>query len=197
MGNDILGGRYRSLLGLYYSTGKHVLSSTIGFGDMAQNESDSEDLMAEATALKRRIELRCPGEKQNVIAGFRDDGRLSIYFGHDPVYHVDEWGCLRRAFVDGRLYRSHGTTLARLTRVRTREQTELQRYDLSDEELEQFRQVACERLERFRQMLADGRAERVAQVPADETSLPAGLEQQIGVILEGNMQLAPAIRAGR
>jgi hypothetical protein len=73
---------------------------------MSRNESDREDLMAEATALRRRVQLQVPGEALSIIAGFRDEGRVSIYFGPDPVYHFDEQGRLRRAFVAGRLYRT-------------------------------------------------------------------------------------------
>jgi len=60
-----------------------------------------------------------PGEPENVIARFRADGSPSIYFGSDPVYHFDEAGRLRRAFVEEQLFRTQGDTLARLTRTRT------------------------------------------------------------------------------
>jgi hypothetical protein len=105
---------------------------------MARQESDREDLMREATALVRRVELDVPGEPEPVVCGFHADGRLSVYFGSDPVYHFDPEGRLRRAFVDGHLFRTQGTTLACLTRVRTHAVTELRRRDLNPEELAAF-----------------------------------------------------------
>src|SRR5262245_19900425 len=105
---------------------------------MSRHEADREDLMAEATALARRVKLSVPGEVERVVAGFRATGRLSIYFGGEPVYHFDAEGRLRRAFVNGLLYRTQGTTLARLRRERSAEVTELRRRDLSPTELRQF-----------------------------------------------------------
>src|SRR5713226_9555672 len=105
---------------------------------MARYESDREDLMAEATALRERVELEVPGEAEHFVAGFRDDGRWSIYFGADPVYHFDANGGLRRAFVAGDLYRSQARTLARLIRTRTQSEVQLVRHDLDPDELEQF-----------------------------------------------------------
>ena len=84
---------------------------------MARQEVDREDLIAEAVALRRRIELALPGCDNPVVAGYRSTGALSLYFGADPVYQFDERGRLRRAFVGGHLYRTQGTTLAELTRV--------------------------------------------------------------------------------
>src|SRR5262245_3342321 len=105
---------------------------------MSRHESDREDLMAEATALRERIALQLGGETEHVVLGFRDNGGWSLYFGSDPVFHFDAAGGLRRAFVDGELYRSQGTTLARLTRTRTDREVQLVRHDLSQGELEEF-----------------------------------------------------------
>src|SRR5262245_59756620 len=105
---------------------------------MARREADREDLMREATALRQRIELQIPGEPEPVVAGFRDDGRLSLYFGPDPAYHFDAAGRLRRAYCDGHLYRSQGNTLARLVRERSAAETTLRRSDLRPDELGRF-----------------------------------------------------------
>ena len=98
---------------------------------MALHETHREDLFAEATALVRRIELRVPGEPHPVVAGCRASGAWSVYFGPDPCYHFDEQGRLRRAFVDDRLYRTQGNTLAQLSRKRHADNVELSRIDLS------------------------------------------------------------------
>ncbi|MGH7129995.1 MAG: hypothetical protein ACREJB_15520, partial [Planctomycetaceae bacterium] len=83
--------------------------------------------MREATALARRVEIVCPDETEPVIAGVREDGTLSVYFGADPAYHFDASGRLRRAFAAGCLYRTQGHTLARLLRRRTASVVELLR----------------------------------------------------------------------
>ncbi|MDA1017654.1 MAG: hypothetical protein O3A00_24745 [Planctomycetota bacterium] len=114
---------------------------------MAKSESDREDLMREATALVERIEFRISDEAQPIVAGFRRDGRFSIYFDADLVYHFDEQHRLRRAFVDGDLYRTQGTTLARLRRERTQSQTVLRSHDLSADELADFRTALMNRLQ--------------------------------------------------
>ena len=139
---------------------------------MSRNETDREDLMAEATALRRRVELQVPGEAQSVIAGFWDAGRVSIYFGPDPVYHFDEQGRLRRAFEAGRLYRTQGTTLARLTRERTDETTSLVRHDLSDAELQDFLAVMRSRSQKLQEMIETQQVTIVQQVPEDSLILP-------------------------
>ena len=64
---------------------------------MARNESDREDLIREATALRNRIEWKIPDEPELVFAGIRSDGSLAIYFGPDPVYQFSIDGGLRRA----------------------------------------------------------------------------------------------------
>jgi hypothetical protein len=64
---------------------------------------------------------------------------MSIFIGQDPVYQFDSEGRLRRAFVDGLLYRSHHTTLAMLKRERSETQTLLLRTDLPDDALQSFR----------------------------------------------------------
>ncbi|MCA9054904.1 MAG: hypothetical protein KDA75_13780 [Planctomycetaceae bacterium] len=105
---------------------------------MARHEADREDLLAEAQALYPRAEWRLPGRSELVTAGIRRDQFVSIYFGGDPCYHFDHDARLRRAFVADALYRTHGTTLARLTRERAADETVLNRVDLSKDAVEQF-----------------------------------------------------------
>src|SRR5579862_7381213 len=93
--------------------------------------ASSEDRIRDATALVERIELRSAEGGQTIDAGFRDDGRLSLYFGDDPYYQFDAAGRLRRSFVDGRIVLSQGSGLKALTRERTSETSVLNRHDLS------------------------------------------------------------------
>jgi hypothetical protein len=139
---------------------------------MARHETDHEDLMAEATSLRERVEFALPGAAEHVVAGVRDAGDWSLYFGSDPVFHFDARGALRRAFVGGNLYRSQGTTLARLTRTRTEREVQLVRHDLEPDERESFLAAMRERLERMHAGLTNGAARIVQQVPPDADLRP-------------------------
>ena len=114
---------------------------------MARHESDREDMIREATALRNRIEWQLPSESEPVFAGVRSEGSLSVYFGPDPVYQFSPAGGLRRAYSGGFLYRTQGTTLARLRRARSTEQTILLRADLDEDVLAQFLCKMDERLD--------------------------------------------------
>ena len=139
---------------------------------MARHETDREDLMAEAIALRQRVALKVPGESECVVAGFRDNGCCSIYFGPDPVYHFDSSGGLRRAFIAGDLYRGQGRTLARLTRTRTGGEVQLIRRDLNPAELACFLAAMRGQLERLHDALVDDSARVVQQVPAEADIRP-------------------------
>ena len=101
-------------------------------------EADREDLLAEAVNLRERIELWMPGAEVATTIGCNDLGHWSFYFGAEPMYRFDAAGQLRRAVREGKLYRTQGTTLAELTRVRTEQETQLQRRDLIPGEVEAF-----------------------------------------------------------
>lgn len=113
---------------------------------MARQESDREDLIRDAVAYADRIEWLVPGEAMPVFAGLRNDGCFAVYFGPDPVYHFDSEGRLRRAFVDGLLYRTQGSTLASLDRQRMADETVLERSDLKADDLASFLDSMAERL---------------------------------------------------
>src|SRR5690349_16078294 len=105
---------------------------------MARNESDREDLWAEATGLFPCWELTIPGDEEPVVVGFKSNGALSIYFNAELVYQFDAECRLRRGYEDGFLYRSEGMTLSRLQRRRSDEETNLLRTDLNAKELWEF-----------------------------------------------------------
>lgn len=161
---------------------------------MARHEADREDLMREATALRERIELRVAGEPEPVVAGWRADGRFSLYFGADPAFHFDTEGCLRRAFQDGDLYRSQGRTLARLRRSRTATETTLLRHDLDSRELEQFFANLRERLTALRATIEAEGIEVCREVPAGGNLVRRLRDELAQVRFEG---LAPPSRAAR
>jgi len=100
---------------------------------MAREEHAREDLMAEATGLLPRLELQVPGEDQPVVAGWKPNGWLSVYFGESPVYHFDASGGLRRAYRDGRLFRVEGPQVVALDRQRSAEASQLLRQPLAPE----------------------------------------------------------------
>lgn len=150
--------------------------------------------MAEATALRERIELLLPDQSPPVVAGFRDRGRWSVYFGPDPAYHFDAEGALRRAFVGGDLYRSHAHTLARLTRSRTGTAVYLVRNDLAPTELQRFLAQMGEDLDRLHSALEKGAARIVQQIPAG-----GDLRQRLLQVIAGAQsgQLSAAIKKRR
>lgn len=106
---------------------------------MAQQESEKEDLMREATAMVARAEIRCDSMPELITMGFFSDDRFSIYFAQDRFYQFDADAKLRRAYCDGFLFRSQSWTLARLHRTRDGGKTVLQRTDLTPAALNDFR----------------------------------------------------------
>jgi hypothetical protein len=162
---------------------------------LARNESDREDLIREAQGLPDRAEWQVPGEPEPVVTGVKRNGSLCLYLGSDPVYQFDPEGRLRRAYVDGYLYRTQGHTLARIHRERSETETALVRYDLNDGELLGFLRTMTARLQTLSDALAAGRATLLRSVEQDST---AGLPDFAALIAAAcsNPVLAPAI-AGR
>ncbi len=158
---------------------------------MARHESDREDLMREATALKRRVRLQPPAGGPMLVAGFHRDGALSLYFEADPVYHFDSAGLLKRAYIDGDLYRTQGETLAKLTRVRSDRETQLIRIDLTPDECDRVRKAVINRLTGLHDSLAAGSLQAVETVPSGDPIVP-DLLSVIGLILRQEIRLAPA-----
>jgi hypothetical protein len=136
---------------------------------MARDESNREDLLREATALVERIELIPKGETdgEHIVAGFRRDGALSIFFGEDPVYQFNAAGELRRVYRDGKLLKATGGRLAALQRVRTQTEVQLVRHELSPEEEAAFMSQMNERLRHFSKLIDANLLDVVGQVPAD------------------------------
>lgn len=160
---------------------------------MARTESDREDLMAEAVAMTRRIEVTIPGEQTLIVTGFRANGWLSIYLGPDRMYQFDEQGRLRRAFVNGLLYRTQGATLAQLHRQRTDTETILLRRDLSDAELAEFRLTMLDHLTAFHERLTKQEVVIVRRIPAEDDPLLNDLAVGLDRVLNASEFLAPPL----
>lgn len=134
---------------------------------MARHERDREDLLAEATALVERVELCVAGAWPQLVAGFRRDGCLSLYFGAAPAYHFNTRGELRRAYAGGRLYAARQGRLAALTRQRSPGQVALVEHRLNAAEQEAFLSEAASRLELLRRALEAASYSVLRQVPAE------------------------------
>ena len=153
--------------------------------------------MSEATALVRRAEFSTTGGHPELVAGYRGDGSLSLYLGEDPVYQFDPEGRLRRAFVDGLLYRTQGSTLAQLTRDRSSEDhVGLLRHDLDDDQLAVFRRSMTDTLAGLLEDLDVSRLNQSAAVPESAdvaTELVSSLQQ----VLSARQWLAPRFAGKR
>ena len=161
---------------------------------MARVETDRDDLLREAVALVRRMELRAMPGDPVIVVGFRPTGWLSIYFDADPMYQFDELGRLRRAYIDGLLYRSEGSVLAQLERQRSQSETTLVRRDLCGESLVEFQQQAHAKIRWLQELLRNGDVTISRRVPSDDLSLTSDVLEFLGVVLDSAAFLAPAIR---
>ena len=133
---------------------------------MARDESHREDLLREATALVERIEIVSRSNGDSAVAGFRSDGALSIFFGEDPVYQFNAAGELRRAYCDGKLLKAASGQLVELQRVRTENEVQLVRRELSEVELAAFLERMADYIRKFAAAFPNG-FEIVGQVPAN------------------------------
>lgn len=161
---------------------------------MARHEADREDLWAEAVGMTSRAELLSEPNRPPVIVGFRPNGWFSLYFGQDLMLQFTLKGSLRRAYRDGDLFRTQGTTVSRLRRHRTDSETTLLRHDLSRNEFHQFKAWAKDVLAQFRTDLIAGKY----QVECEVNVLPRPLMEEVHAALERILAteqfLAPAIK---
>jgi hypothetical protein len=134
---------------------------------MARESHDREDLLAEATALVERVELLVEGEPQPLIAGFRRDGCLSLFFGPEPVYQFNTQRALRRAYVAGRLYKAETGRLVAVDRQREEGILHLLRHELDELQMDRFMSDMSARLARLQQAFAHDRYTVAGQVPTD------------------------------
>jgi hypothetical protein len=138
---------------------------------MARQESDREDLLAEARNLIERVSLRLAGQAggkgDEIIAGFRRDGSLAIYFSPQQVYQFTSFGALRRAFVDDMLYKAQRGMLVAMRRDRTAEAVHLVSRPLTANEQRDFLTTMRQALDTLQQGLQSGAYHCLGKVPAD------------------------------
>jgi hypothetical protein len=158
---------------------------------MARQEADREDLFAEATALVRRVELSVATNTELIIAGFKKERSLSVYFGGNVAYHFDSQGRLKRAFRDGKLYRTQGETLAELMRVRTATETILHRRDLCPPERDTFINAMRGDLSRLAWAIENGKFVVFRQIPADDFGMIEELVSAVRCAAKASPPLAP------
>jgi len=186
---------------LYVCTGCNTFdeSKPIDLTIMARQESDKEDLISEATALVDRAEYLRAAETDSkcswklVTVGFRKDRSFSIYFDQDPFYQFDSNGSLPRASENGFLYRSQHTTLARLKRERSDNQTTLQRTDLDATQLAAFQERLMSHLCEFHKALRSSKAQRQRAVTTMENIDQRTLEFLETVLRKEQPFLSPTI----
>jgi hypothetical protein len=158
---------------------------------MARTEADREDLFAELRTFPLRVEWQRLEGEAVVTGGRRGDGTVAIYFGGDPVYRFDGAGRLRRAFVDGALYRTQGTTLARLVREQTPTETLLKRCDLTPQELAAWLAEMSRRIDAFVREARLGKYQVRRCVPSQPEAASAILEALESAV--ATPRLAPPI----
>ena len=142
---------------------------------MAQEESPREDLLREATALVERIELgpkSHPADSsaedrdgRTIVAGFRSSGAVSIFFGEDEVYHFNPSAELRRAYVDGHLYKAVNGRLFSMTRFRAAYKVEMRSHPLTDAEQAEFFARLTQHLGTLAANIAADRCEALRSIP--------------------------------
>ena len=166
---------------------------------MARIESANEDFMAEAVSLIRRIEFRLPNRSDPIVVGFNQLEWLFVYVGSDPMYRFDEQGRLRRAYVDGILYRTSGTTLTALRRQHHKDSHEagvpaesrLLRRDLTSEELDSFQQRMRRAIQELTVELTTASITR--QHPLEMDDLAKQIHEGFVRVLTSREFIAPAI----
>jgi hypothetical protein len=134
---------------------------------MARTQSDREDLLREATALVERAELVVAGWDESVVVGFRRDGCASVFFGAERVYQFNTAGQLRRAYVDGLLYKAEQGRLVALRRERGAEVVSLVRSEPTADETAEIISAMQSHLARFRDAIRQRTFTIAGQIPSD------------------------------
>ena len=96
--------------------------------------------------------------------------------------------------MDGFLYRTQGTTLAKLNRERSEGRTVLHRTDLNGSELSRFLTLMDDRLTRLAQAVADGSATETRSVSDGDAP---DYESMVNATINASPKLAPAIPTRR
>jgi hypothetical protein len=136
---------------------------------MAREEHDREELLRDATAYVDRAEFQVAGHASPVFVGFRRDGAASFYLSPDRVYHFNSSGELRRAFVDGLLYKAVAGELVSLERHRDPTETSLVARELSHDETSLLLDAMQRELLQLRERMSSAAVTVCGQVTSAET----------------------------
>ena len=163
----------------------------------------SHDIFNEIRGWPLRVEWQVVQQPlARVVTGFRESGEWTIYYGEDPHYQFDASGGLRRAFVEGLLYRSAGTVLSELRREQAplatpaangaTWQTVLTRRDLTLAETEQF---VVQMRHRLAKTVADLSASRLICICSqpDDGKMSERFQQRLQTTLSAGTPLSPAL----
>lgn len=135
---------------------------------MARNPEEREELLREARALVVRAEMEVDGFDEPIVVGFRHTGAASLYFGQDVVYQFNTTSELRRAYLNGEMYKSEKRRLVRLRRNRTGESLELISHELTPAETSEFLSAARARIRELQSALCQNRYRLIGQVTDDQ-----------------------------
>ena len=156
---------------------------------MAREEAKKEDLIREATALRRRLELRIRVWPEPIVIGFRRDGSASFFFGEEPVFQFNTQLELRRVFNDGKLIKAVKGKLVSMTKVRTETQLELRSRELKEDELRHLLGTCAKCLQDLNRSLAANEYEVIDEVNDGTETMPAIVEF-LASVLEADIQVA-------
>jgi hypothetical protein len=161
---------------------------------MARYAQDREDLLRDAKAFDRRVELlvRLNGQDVVVFAGFRKAGAVSFYFEADPVYHFNSRGELRRAFVDDRPIKAERACLISWQPRRESNQVQMLRNKMSEQEQRQFCDTLLSRLRLLHTALRNGDYEEKGQVP-HESDVVGELQVWLSQLQEAVIARSPGV----
>jgi hypothetical protein len=135
---------------------------------MAREIHEREDLLRDAVALVPRVlfRLQLSGRRVELFAGFRGES-LSLYLDDDPVYHFNDRGELRRAFIEGRLIKAEQGRLVSMVRKRVDAEMVLERQSGSEQSDRDLLDRITRLLRELSDMLNIGAVEVVGRVPQD------------------------------
>jgi hypothetical protein len=162
---------------------------------LARDAHDREDLLRDARGLSPRVQLEVelsagPAE---LFAGFRGES-LSLYFGQDLVFHFNDRGELRRAFVAQELIKAERGRLIAMRRERTEAEVSLVSRPL-EAGAERSLLVDLERrLRELADAFAGDKYRVVGEVPADGSAV--GRLQAWLAARGGPIELAASPRVG-
>lgn len=139
---------------------------------MARDAHDREDLLRDARGLSPRVQLKVTTANgvSELFAGFRGES-LSLYFGQDLVFHFNDLGQLRRAYVADQLLKADRGCLIAMRRERTEAETSLVSRPLADDETRTVLIDLEQRLRELADAVAEGNYRIIGEVPADGSAM--------------------------